>query len=66
MIGANIFVMYTSASGTGVTVSPRLAGGYQEPQYNADAQIELLEGSGVSDGIMTANVKCKCWPGLFG
>lgn len=59
MSGSNIFVMYTSARERGVTVSPRLAQGYVEPRYNADARIELLEGSGVSDGIMTANVKCE-------
>lgn len=29
------------------------------PTLNSDTQVELLEGSGVSDGIMTANVKCK-------
>ena len=59
MSGSNIFVMYTSAGGTNVTVSPRLVQGYVEPEYNSDAQLELLEGSGVSDGIMTANVKCQ-------
>ncbi|KAI9749782.1 MAG: hypothetical protein M1815_002277 [Lichina confinis] len=66
MSGSNIFVMYTSAGGTNVTVSPRLVQGYVEPEYNSDAQLELLEGSGVSDGIMTANVKCsscQSWPG---
>ncbi|KAM3415569.1 hypothetical protein BST61_g9090 [Cercospora zeina] len=59
MSGSNIFVMYTSSSGQNVTVSPRLGTGHVEPQHDDNAQIELLEGSGVSDGMMVANVKCS-------
>ncbi|EGP91220.1 unnamed protein product [Zymoseptoria tritici ST99CH_3D1] len=59
MAGSNIFVMYTSADGTNVTVSPRLGTGYVEPQHDTTAQIDILEGSGVSNGKMTANVRCK-------
>ncbi|KAJ4374960.1 hypothetical protein N0V83_002039 [Neocucurbitaria cava] len=29
------------------------------PNFNGDAQVELLEGSGVSNGTMAANVKCS-------
>lgn len=58
MTGANIFVMYTSSNGENVTVSPRLGTGYTEPQHTTDTDLELLEGSGVSDGVMTANVRC--------
>lgn len=64
MRGANIFVVYTS--GDNVTVSPRLGKGHFEPLYNPAAQISALNGSGVSDGIITANVRCdSCisWPG---
>ncbi|KAF2708854.1 iron reductase domain protein [Pleomassaria siparia CBS 279.74] len=66
MKGANIFVVYTSGDGTNVTVSPRLASGYQMPTYNSAAQFTLLGGSGVSDGKMVANIKCsncKSWSG---
>lgn len=59
MAGANIFVVYTSADGQNVTVSPRLGTGHVEPQHNSDAQIEVLGGSGVSNGVMTANVRCS-------
>lgn len=59
MTGSNIFLVYTSSGGNNVTVSPRLASGYREPNYNSDAQITLLEGSGVSNGRMIANVKCS-------
>lgn len=59
MAGSNIFVMYTSAGGSNVTVSPRLADGYSQPDYNSAAQIALLEGSGVEGNTMTANVRCS-------
>lgn len=59
MAGSNIFVMYTSGNGQNVTVSPRLGTGHVEPQHDTDAQIEVLSGSGVADGMMTANVKCS-------
>lgn len=59
MAGSNMFVVYTSADGNNVTLSPRSASGYNMPTLNSDTQVELLEGSGVSNGVMTANVKCK-------
>ena len=59
MAGSNIFVMYTSADGQNVTVSPRLGTGHVEPQHDTTAQIEMLGGSGVSNGMMTANVRCS-------
>ncbi|KAK4541735.1 hypothetical protein LTR36_007444 [Oleoguttula mirabilis] len=59
MAGSNIFVMYTSSSGTNVTVSPRLGIGHVQPQHDTDAHITVLQGSGVSNGRMTANVRCS-------
>jgi hypothetical protein len=59
MAGSNIFMIYTSSGGTNVTLSPRTASGYVMPSLNKNAQVTLLEGSGVSNGVMTANVKCK-------
>jgi hypothetical protein len=56
MAGANIFVVY--ASNNNVTVSPRLGVGEIEPLFNKDAQITILDGSGVHDGVITANVRC--------
>lgn len=58
MSGSNIFVMYTSSSGNNVTISPRVGKGRSEPKFNSAAQVTLLDGSGVSNGVMTANVKC--------
>lgn len=59
MSGANIFVIYANAAGTNVTVSPRLGTGHVEPGVDNTAMISLLDGSMVSNGMMTANVKCK-------
>lgn len=64
MAGSNIFVVYTSADGSNVTLSPRSASSYVMPTFNSAAQVELLEGSGVSNGVMTANVKCELLPKL--
>ena len=58
MAGANIFVIYASASGSNVTLSPRLGTGHQEPEENDGAQVSLLEGSGIANGKMVANVRC--------
>ncbi|KAJ5822407.1 Alpha/beta hydrolase fold-3 [Penicillium robsamsonii] len=56
MAGANMFVVYTS--GNNVTVSPRSGVGEIQPLYNKDAHITILNGSGVRDGVITANVQC--------
>ncbi|KAF2162006.1 iron reductase domain protein [Zasmidium cellare ATCC 36951] len=50
MAGSNIFVMYASANGQNVT-----------PEHDSSdtAQITVLEGSGVTNGTMTANVRCS-------
>ncbi|KKK22513.1 hypothetical protein AOCH_001732 [Aspergillus ochraceoroseus] len=59
MAGANIFLLYTAASSQNVTLSPRVGMGHVMPKYNAEDQITLLAGSGVQNGIMTANVRCE-------
>ena len=53
----NLFVVY-AASENNVTLSPRRATGPYEPKYNPDIEAYLLDGSEISDGIMTANVRC--------
>ncbi|KAF2641806.1 CBD9-like protein [Massarina eburnea CBS 473.64] len=60
MSNANYFILYTSADGSNVTVSPRLnSGGHNMPAYTQSTEFEVLEGSGVENGVMTANVKCS-------
>lgn len=58
MKGANMYIIYGDSTGTNVTVSPRLGTGEVEPKYNLAANITLLDGSGISNGIMTANFRC--------
>ncbi|KAL2869423.1 cytochrome and DOMON domain-containing protein [Aspergillus lucknowensis] len=57
MAGADIFVLY-SASSQNVTISPRSGVGHVQPEYNPQAEVSLLEGTGIEDGVMTANVRC--------
>lgn len=66
MQGANIFVLYSSADGQNVTVSPRLGVEHVEPKFNPQSRLSLLDGSGIHNGVMTANIRCdSCisWPG---
>lgn len=58
MQNSNIFIIYPDASGSNVTLSPRLGVDEREPLYNSKAQVSLLEGSGISDGKMIANIRC--------
>ncbi|KAF1979372.1 hypothetical protein BU23DRAFT_595257 [Bimuria novae-zelandiae CBS 107.79] len=58
MSGSNMFVVYTSGDGN-ITLSPRLGTGEVMPRFNPDAEVTLLAGSGVSNGMMTANVRCS-------
>lgn len=59
MRNSNIFIIYPDTSGSNVTLSPRLGMGEFEPDYNSNAQVSLLEGSGISNGKMTANIRCE-------
>lgn len=57
MAGSNMFIVYSDGNDN-VTVSPRLGTGHVMPQENSDAEITVLEGSGIQDGSMVANVRC--------
>ncbi|KAE8351782.1 hypothetical protein BDV28DRAFT_149667 [Aspergillus coremiiformis] len=57
MTGGNIFVVYASPDGN-VTLSPRKALGHQGVFYDPTIQAYLLEGSGIHDGMLTANIRC--------
>ncbi|MCJ1463566.1 hypothetical protein MMC07_002174 [Pseudocyphellaria aurata] len=59
MKDSNIFMIYADDSGTNVTLSPRSGTGEQEPNFNQNAKVSLLEGSGIANGKMTANVRCS-------
>jgi hypothetical protein len=64
MVGATIFVMYADGTGN-VTISPRTGVAHVMPLFNPEAQVTLLAGSGVSNGVMTANVKYSAASGLL-
>ncbi|KAH7109648.1 integral membrane protein [Dendryphion nanum] len=66
MDGAHYFVMYTAPDSKNVTVSTRIGKGYSPPIVTQDTHFQLLEGSGVLNGTMTANIKCSnctAWSG---
>ncbi|KOC10014.1 cellobiose dehydrogenase [Aspergillus flavus AF70] len=58
MARANMFILY-SASSSNVTLSPRSGKGHFQPVPNLDSRVSLLDGSGIQDGMMTANVLCE-------
>jgi hypothetical protein len=58
MKGSNIFMIYANADGTNVTLSPRLGTGEQQPNADTSAEVTLLDGSGISNDMMVANVRC--------
>ncbi|KAH6985945.1 hypothetical protein BKA56DRAFT_579449 [Ilyonectria sp. MPI-CAGE-AT-0026] len=66
MPGALYLVIYRNERTTGVTFSPRLAYGHYEPKYFDEMEYELLNGTGLDNGYMTATVKCskhcRSWP----
>lgn len=57
MLGSNIFVVYGNGDNN-VTVSPRLGRNHIEPLYNPQANISLLDGSGINGNTITANIRC--------
>ena len=57
MAGSNIFVIYSDGHGN-VTLSPRHGAGHFEPETDTQANVTLLEGSGVKGGMMIANILC--------
>jgi len=59
MSGSNIFLIYADAEGSNVTLSPRLGTGNQQPNSDTTAEVSLLDGSGILNNMMIANVKCS-------
>lgn len=58
MDGTLMFMMYADSTGKNITLSPRLSNGNVEPTYTEHVGISVLPGSGISNGVMTANVMC--------
>ena len=65
MSDSNIFVFYPDGSGN-VTISTRLGAENMAPGSQDSKRVQLLAGSGVEEGVMTANVacfNCESWAG---
>ncbi|CCD50291.1 similar to integral membrane protein [Botrytis cinerea T4] len=64
MAGAYMYIMYSDGNGN-VTISARAGGqGHVEPKVTGGpgSQVQLLEGSGITGGVMRANVLCTNCP----
>lgn len=63
MSGSTIFVMYADGNNN-VTISGRAGRGHIQPQLDSTLQagLTLLEGSGIVNGRMVANVHCGSIP----
>lgn len=57
MTSADMLLVYANGKGN-VTLSPRFSSGHEQPTYDANIDTELLEGSGIANGVMTANIRC--------
>ncbi|KKK18672.1 hypothetical protein P175DRAFT_0461958 [Aspergillus ochraceoroseus IBT 24754] len=57
MLAGNLFIVY-AAPGGNITLSTRRAIGPIQPIYDPDIKASLLDGSGVHNGTMTANIRC--------
>jgi flagellin-like hook-associated protein FlgL len=58
MSGSTMFVMYQDGSGN-ITLSTRKGHGHDMPEYSTFQGVKLLEGTGVSNKTMVANVQCS-------
>ena len=56
---ALIFVVYASADGKNVTVSPRLGSGHNMPSYTDAVKVNVLSGSGIVDDNLVVNAQCQ-------
>lgn len=58
MKGSSMFVVYQNGDNN-ITLSTRKGQGHVMPRYSARSDVTLLEGSGIVNGSMVANVLCR-------
>ncbi|KAM4055119.1 cytochrome domain of cellobiose dehydrogenase [Hirsutella rhossiliensis] len=58
MQGSDMFVMYANGMNN-VTLSTRSGTGHTMPQHVERNDVQLVEGSGISNGQMVANIQCN-------
>ncbi|KAJ5683844.1 uncharacterized protein N7477_000189 [Penicillium maclennaniae] len=54
-----MIVVYSSADGKNVTVSPRYSSGEQEPVYSPSLVVDILDGTGIFNNSMIVNARCS-------
>ncbi|KZF24428.1 iron reductase domain protein [Xylona heveae TC161] len=60
MTGALMFVIYPAKSdSSNVTLSPRIGRGHFMPTFAPSIDIEVLDGTSISDDVWTVNAKCS-------
>jgi hypothetical protein len=59
MANSLMFLAYASSDGKNVTLSPRLSSGHKEPVYTSNVTFDILDGTGISNNIMTVNARCQ-------
>jgi hypothetical protein len=59
MAGSKMLIVYQSANGQNVTLSGRSGSGHVMPQADDSVKATLLEGSGIVNGQMVANIRCE-------
>jgi len=66
MKGALYLIIYSSASGTNVTLSARTVSDHVEPAYESGINVEALAGTGIANGTMNFSgrcTNCRSWSG---
>lgn len=58
MRGSSMFVIYQDGNNN-ITLSTRQGTGHNMPQYVSRTDVELLQGSGIINGTMVANIRCS-------
>ncbi|KAI5794332.1 hypothetical protein DFH27DRAFT_130337 [Peziza echinospora] len=59
MKGSLIFIIYPTTNGKNLTISPRIATANEMPHYESTIDFTALEGTGIVDGVWTANIHCR-------
>jgi Cytochrome domain of cellobiose dehydrogenase len=59
MAGSTMLIIYATSDGNNVTLSPRTGAGEILPNFDSGIKATLVGGSGIDNGVMTANIQCK-------
>jgi hypothetical protein len=54
-----MMLVYADSTGNNITLSPRLSSGNVEPSYTSNITVNVLPGTGISNGVYMVNAMCK-------